>query len=47
MVAQPLGLQLQARLTTSADPGDLCVVEIKTTCRGQVQAHRVLTQSGS
>jgi hypothetical protein len=47
MVAQPLGLQLQARLTTSADPGDLCVVEIQTTRRGQVQAHRVLTQSGS
>lgn len=47
MVAQPLGLHLQARLTTSADPGDLSVVEIQTTRRGQVQAHRVLTQSGS
>ncbi len=43
IVAQPLGLFVQARLTTSSDPGDLQVAEIKQTWRGQIKAHRIIT----
>ena len=43
LVAQPLGLFLQARVTTSGDPGPLEIVEIKTTSRGRTLTHRVVT----
>lgn len=43
IIAQPLGLLLQSQVTTSGAPGGLQVVEIKSTLRGQVPAHRVVT----
>jgi hypothetical protein len=44
IAGQPLGLMLQARVTTSGVPGDLEVVEIQESRRGSVQAHRVVTR---
>lgn len=44
LIAQPVGLFLQARVTTSGDPGALEIVEIKTTPRGHTLAHRVITR---
>ena len=44
IMAQPLGLSLQKRITTSGIPGDLEIVEIYPTQRGRVKAHRILTQ---
>ncbi len=44
MIAQPVGLALQAHVTTSGDPGILDVVEVKTSQRGRLQAHRVVTR---
>lgn len=49
IVAQPLGLLLQERVTTSGEPGDLRVVEIRIVKRGGTQplkgvtSHRVIT----
>jgi hypothetical protein len=43
ILAQPLGLLFQERVTTSGDPGDLEVVEIIPRPGGRVKAHRVLT----
>jgi hypothetical protein len=43
MVAQPLGLLLQARVTTSGDPGSLRVVSVTRSRQGKMPAHRVLT----
>jgi hypothetical protein len=42
--AQPLGLFLQARLTTSSEPQDLQITQISTRRRGALPAHRILTQ---
>lgn len=44
ILAQPLGFYLQERVTTSAEPGSLEVVEIKPGKRGRVVVHRVVTQ---
>ena len=44
LVGQPLGLLLQARVTTSGVPGDLEVVDIQPSQRGRVRAHRVVTR---
>lgn len=44
MAAQPLGLLFQREVTTSGEPGDLEVVEIKPSRRGRMQAHRVITR---
>jgi hypothetical protein len=44
IVAQPLGLTIQSKVTTSADVSRLAVVEIRTTRRGRMQAHRVVTR---
>jgi hypothetical protein len=44
IVAQPLGLMLQENVTTSGDPGDLEIVEVRPVRRGQMPAHRVLTR---
>jgi hypothetical protein len=44
MFSQPLGLALQARVTTSGYPESLEVVEIIQTRRGRVMAHRVVTR---
>lgn len=42
--AQPLGLTIQKRYTTSGEPGDLQVVSITANPRGRLQAFRVVTQ---
>jgi len=44
IAGQPLGLLLQARVTTSGKPGDLEVVDIQATRRGRMRAHRVVTK---
>lgn len=44
ILAQPLGLLVQERITTSGHPGDLEVVEIKASRRGRIKAHRVTTR---
>ncbi len=44
IVAQPLGLLLQERVTTSGVPGGLEVVEITPVKNGQMTMHRVITQ---
>jgi len=45
ILAQPLGLRLQERVTTSGDLGSLKVVEITSRHRGRVMVHRIITQS--
>jgi len=45
VLAQPLGLLLQERVTTSGELGSLRVVEITPRHRGQFKIHRVITQS--
>jgi hypothetical protein len=44
VASQPLGLFLQAHVTTSGQPGDLEVVEIIVSRRSGMPAHRVLTR---
>lgn len=44
IVAQPLGFFLQERVTTSGQPGDLHVIEIMASRRGQMNAFRVVTR---
>ncbi len=44
IAAQPLGLYLQERFTTSGVPGDLEVGEISHSPRGQINAYRVITR---
>ncbi len=44
MVAQPMGLLIQERVTTSGKPGDLEVVDIIPSTRGRITTHRVVTQ---
>jgi Domain of unknown function (DUF6391) len=44
IAAQPLGLMLQERVTTSGSPGDLRVVEIQPRGQGVLTAHRVITE---
>ena len=43
VVAQPVGLMLQARVTTSGRPGNLRVTQISAAQQGRFPAHRVLT----
>ena len=42
-VAQPIGLLLQARVTTSGEPGNLRINRVISTQRGQFPAYRILT----
>jgi hypothetical protein len=44
ILAQPLGLMVQERITTSGQPGDLEVIDIKATRRGRIRAHRITTR---
>lgn len=44
ITSQPLALMIQARLTTSGEPGNLEVFDIIPTRRGGIMAHHVLTQ---
>jgi len=41
--AQPVGMMLQARVTTSGQPGNLRVTKIIVSQRGRFPAHRILT----
>jgi len=42
--SQPLGFVLQERVTTSADPGRLQVIEITAARKGRMKAHRITTR---
>jgi len=44
ILAQPLGLQIQAQITTSGVPGNLEIIEIIPSRRGRFKAHRVVTR---
>ena len=44
ILAQPLGLLFQERITTSGAPGSLRVVEIIPKERGRFKAHRIVTE---
>jgi hypothetical protein len=43
MLAKPLGLQLQRKVTTSGDPGGLQIVSIISSRRGRWMTHRIRT----
>jgi hypothetical protein len=43
LLARPLGTRLQQRITTSGEPGNLHVVGIRQSRRGNLTAHRVTT----
>lgn len=45
VAARPLGPRIQQRITTSGDPGDLEIVDIRRSQRGGMAAHRVTTRS--
>ena len=42
--SQPLGFLIQERVTTSAEPGELQVIEIVASRRGGMKAHRITTR---
>ena len=44
LLARPLGTRIQQRFTTSGDPGNLEVVEIRHSQRGNLKAFRVVTR---
>jgi hypothetical protein len=44
IISQPLGLLLQARVTTSGDPGSLEVISITQRNQGRMTAHRIQTR---
>ncbi len=44
LLARPLGTRIQQRITTSGEPGNLQVVGIRQSRRGNLVAHRVTTQ---
>ncbi len=44
VVAQPLGLLLQEKVTTSAQPGTLEIVSVLPKALGSLSAHRVITR---
>ena len=43
-ISQPLGLLLQARVTTSGDPGSLEVISITHRLQGRMTIHRIHTR---
>ncbi len=44
ILAQPLGLLLQERFTTSGQPGSLEVIDIQPARRGRITAHHITTR---
>jgi hypothetical protein len=44
IAAQPMGLYVQERFTTSGYPEDLEVTDIQPSRRGRINAHRILTR---
>jgi hypothetical protein len=47
LLAQPLGLVVQQRVTTEADPGDISVVRIEKGLVRETPVHRVQLRDGS
>jgi hypothetical protein len=45
LLARPLGTRLQQRVTTSGNPGDLEVLDIRPTTRAGQTAHRITTHN--
>lgn len=45
VAARPLGPRIQQRITTSGDPGNLAVLDIRRSPRAGMVAHRVTTTS--
>lgn len=45
IAARPLGLRLQEKITTTGDPGNLEILEILQSRRGNLTMHRVETRS--
>jgi hypothetical protein len=45
VAARPLGPRIQQSITTSGDPGDLEILDIRRSPRGAMTAHRVTTRS--
>lgn len=43
LVSKPIGIALQKRVTTAADPGDLEITAIRKRAHGRSSIHRVLT----
>ncbi len=43
-LSRPLGPVIQQKITTDADVGDLQVVEVRESLRGNLTAHRVITR---
>lgn len=43
VASQPLGMTIQRQITTSGDPENLQIVEVKPTRRGRIKTHRILT----
>lgn len=44
ILAQPLGLKLQEKVTTNGDPGGLEIVDVIPAQKGSIRAHRVITR---
>ncbi|MEJ2600071.1 MAG: DUF6391 domain-containing protein [Anaerolineales bacterium] len=44
ILAQPVGLTLQAHVTTSGNPGNLNVIDVIPSNQGRIPAHRVITE---
>jgi hypothetical protein len=43
--ARPLGTRIQQQITTSGDPGNLEIIEIRPAQRGRFKAHRINTRA--
>ncbi len=45
LLSQPLGPVIQQRITTDAEMGNLQLVEVRSSLRGRITAHRVITKN--
>ena len=43
VISQPFGFIMQERVTTSGDPGEMEIIEIVPSRRGNFKAHRIIT----
>ena len=43
-VSRPLGPVIQQKITTDANVGDMKIVEVRESLRGNLTAHRVITR---
>ncbi len=44
ILSQPLGYKVQQRVTTESDPGDLQILDVIRSIRGNVVVHRITTR---